>query len=86
MSPLGIVVIYKERDSSRILEPEETDCYNIHQIRPGRVYLTDKADEWMTESLSVDGKTTSLHLSRYDGRFYAWDDIELITSVNDLSD
>lgn len=82
--PLGLVKVFKTSICSSLIEPEETDCYNVVQIREGRVKLTDEADSWMKNSLSDNDKYVSLHISRYDGSFYAWDNIERVGSVYDL--
>lgn len=78
--PLGVVVTYFDMNAKPIYPPEETDKYNIVQIRCGVVELTDKSSDWMN---SGDG-TCKLHLSKYDGGFYAWDNIEKIGSVYDM--
>ena len=79
--PLGIVVVYPDMNAKPLYPPEETDKYNITQIRCGVVKLTDKSSDWMNDG---DGRC-KLHLSRYDGGFYAWDEIEKIGSVYDLN-
>lgn len=84
--PLGVVVTCCTAHTCNMSEPEETDCYNIQQIRPGTVELTDNAPQWMVDSLSNGTQFASLHLSRFDGRFYAWDNIEIIGSVYDFPD
>lgn len=87
--PLGIVITYKDNHfiGMKLYTPEETECYNIVQIRTGRVRLTDKAPKWMLESMPKheDG-TVELHISRFDGKFYAWDNIERIGSIYELPD
>ena len=78
--PLGVVVTYPDMKAKPIYPPEETDKYNITQIRCGVVELTDKSSDWMNDGSG----TCKLHLSRYDGGFYAWDNIERIGSVYDM--
>ena len=78
--PLGVVVTYPDMNAKPLYSPEETDKYNITQIRCGVVELTDKSSDWMNDG----DDTCKLHLSRYDGAFYAWDDIERIGSVYDI--
>ena len=77
--PIGYVVVYKQQHSTECISPEETDCYNIIQLLPGEISLTKKADEWMKQRLNK-----SIHLSRYDGSFYAWENIEIVGSLYDL--
>lgn len=84
--PLGIVKTYKNSEQLPIMEPEETDCYNVYEIRKGVVELTDKADEWMKTKLANEDGYVDLCISRYDGRFHGWDDIEKIGSIYDLTD
>lgn len=87
LRPLGIVVTYGRRylkfKDSAMLEPEETDKYNIIQIRKGIIELTDKAEDWKTNFEHEDHKYSDLHLSCYDGAFYGWDSIERIGSIYD---
>ena len=83
--PLGIVTVFKKHSGSKLLPPEETDCYNITQIRTGKVKLTDKAEDWMKKNLANGTGYSELHLSRYDGKFYAWDDVEIIGNIKDFS-
>lgn len=78
--PLGLVVCYSSTPS-KMLPPEETDCYNITQIRKGSVQLTDKADDWMIDHMAGKDRISELNISRYDGDFYAWSDIEIIGNV-----
>ena len=79
--PLGIVVVYHHPQLKEDIEPEETDSYNIKEIRCGTVKFTDKAKEWMKERLNGN-----LYLSKYDGKFYAWDNIEVIGNIYDLDE
>ena len=79
--PLGIVVVYHRPQLKEDIEPEETDSYNIKEIRCGTVKFTDKAKEWMKERLNGN-----LYLSKYDGKFYAWDNIEVIGNIYDLDE
>ena len=84
--PLGVVVSVPIKMTS-IQQPEETDFYNIQPIRKGLVVLTDNADEFLqlyAKENEYDMPTMELNISRYDGNFYAWDDIEIIGTVNDF--
>ena len=72
--PLGIVVVHHDMNAKPLFPPEETDKYNIVEIRCGIVELTDKCSSWMN---SGNG-TCKLHISRYDGGFYGWENIEKI--------
>lgn len=85
LRPLGIVVTYGRRHlkfkDSAMIEPEETDKYNIMQIRKGIIELTDKAEDWKTNFEHEGHKYSDLHLSCYDDAFYGWDSIERIGSV-----
>ena len=83
--PLGVVKVYLNVNPSSSLPPEETDCYNVSHLRAGIVKLTDKADPWMESHLGKDG-LSDVYMSCYDGRFYAWDDIEIIGSIYDFPD
>lgn len=83
--PLGIVRVYNSQRSTAMVSPEETDCYNIEQIRKGKVQMTDKAEEWAKKKLFSNG-FCDIHISRYDGRFYNWDKVEIIGSIYDLGD
>lgn len=83
--PLGIVKVYNSPRSTAMIPPEETDCYNIEQIRKGKVQMTDKAEEWAKKKLFLNG-FCDIHISRYDGRFYNWDKVEIISSIYDLGD
>lgn len=83
--PLGIVRIYNNQRSTAMVPPEETDCYNIEQIRIGKVQMTDKAEEWARKKLFSNG-FSDIHISRYDGKFYGWDKVEIIGSIYDLGD
>lgn len=83
--PLGIVKVYNSPRSTAMIPPEETDCYNIEQIRKGKVQMTDKAEEWAKKKLFLNG-FCDIHISRYDGRFYNWDKVEIIGSIYDLGD
>lgn len=83
--PLGIVRVYNSQRSTAMIPPEETDCYNIEQIRNGKVQMTDKAEEWAKKKLFLNG-FCDIHISRYDGRFYNWDKVEIIGSIYDLGD
>lgn len=78
MRPLGFVTVYHQNDESSL---EENDFYNIEPLRVGRVKLLDEKN---TEGL--DNRYTDIHIRRYDGVFYAWDNIERIGSVYDLRD
>lgn len=80
--PLGMVQTYNASPTS-LLPPEETDCYNIIQIRKGIIQLAENATDWAKDHI---GEISDLHLSRYDGRFYNWDNIEKIGSVYDFKD
>jgi hypothetical protein len=82
--PLGIVRIYHHPKVSSSLPPEETDCYNIEPLRVGKVRLTSLADQWMINNLAEGTWYSELNISRYDGCFYAWDNIEVIGSIYDL--
>lgn len=85
--PIGVVRVYKNpKFRSFDNSPEETDAYNIFQIRTGLVRITSKAQDWVRDRLAHDGKYVDLHLSTYDGRFYNWDNIEKIGSIYDLDD
>lgn len=82
--PLGVVIVYPSVKDTAMCHPEETDRYNVAQYRCGLVELTELADDWLP-TIDVHGhKFTELHLSKYDGNFYAWDNIERIGSVYDL--
>lgn len=81
--PLGIVVAYNASSSS-VLPPEETDCYNIIQIRKGSVQLNDTATPWMLDHLGDENRISELNLSTYDGDFYGWDNVEKIGTIYDL--
>lgn len=83
--PLGIVRVYNSQKSTAMIHPEETDCYNIEQIRVGIVQMTDKVEEWAKNKLFSNG-FCDIHISRYDGRFYGWDKVEIIGSIYDLGD
>lgn len=83
--PLGIVKVYNSPRSTAMIPSEETDCYNIEQIRKGKVQMTDKAEEWAKKKLFLNG-FCDIHISRYDGRFYNWDKVEIIGSIYDLGD
>lgn len=82
--PLGVVVVYTSVADSASLNPEETDRYNIVQFRRGLVELTEKAEDWLTMFEDNGRKYTELHISKYDGDFYAWNNIERVGSVYDL--
>ena len=84
--PLGIVKVYKNPRSTAMIPPEETDCYNVEQIRTGKVKITDKAEEWTKNKLFSKEGISDIHISRYDGRFYNWEKIEIIGSIYDLGD
>lgn len=84
LRPLGIVRVYNSQKSTAMLPPEETDCYNIEQIRKGKVQMTDKAEEWAKKKLFSKEGISDIHISRYDGRFYNWDKVEIIGSIYDL--
>lgn len=81
--PLGIVVTYNASPNS-FLPLEETDCYNIIQIRKGSVQLNETATPWMLDHLGDENKISELNISTYDGNFYAWDNIEKIGTIYDL--
>ena len=53
------------------------------QIKRGVVKLTDKAEEFLRKNSDSDG-FMDIHISRHDGNFYAWDNIEIIGSVYDM--
>ena len=80
--PLGIVQIIKNPCCTLKYPPEETDFYNIYEIRPGMVSYTNNSPQWLTQ-MNTGG---ALHISRYDGRFYNWDNIEKVGSIYDLPD
>lgn len=85
--PLGVVASVPQKMTSS-WRPEETDFYNIVQIREGLVVLTDNADEFLklyAEESEYDMPTMKLCISRYDGNFYAWDNIEIVGTVNDYN-
>lgn len=84
--PLGIVRVYSNQRSTAMIPPEETDCYNIEQIRVGKVQMTDKAEEWAKKKLFSEEGFCNIHISRYDGKFYNWDKVEVIGSIYDLGD
>lgn len=81
--PLGIVTVYHKPLLKCATMPEETDFYNVQEIRPGRVELDDNAREFLRKNADKHG-FMGLHLSRYDGKFYAWDNIEIVGSVYDF--
>ena len=72
--PLGVVVIY---DAKPIPDQSitEDNIYNLKQIRTGSVQITDKAKIFV-KTLADKNGIVSLHLSRYDGNFYNWDNVE----------
>lgn len=78
--PLGLVVTYPSMNANPEITPEETDRYNIMQIRKGFVELTDESLPWLNDG---DG-TCELNITRFDGGFSAWDNIEKIGSVYEL--
>ena len=80
--PLGLVVAYDNPNLRNLTEPEETDFYNLIEIRVGSVELTDDASEHLRKNANRFG-FLPIHLSRYDGRFYNWDNIEVVGNVND---
>lgn len=82
--PLGIVQVYHNVNTTASLNPDENDSYNIIPIRKGSVQLTDKADKWMVNNLGNDERISELNISRYDGDFYAWDNIEVIGSIYNM--
>lgn len=82
--PLGKVVVYDNALARIEGQPEESDCYNIIQIRKGSVKLTNQADDWMLDRLGDSNGYSELNVSTYDGIFTAWDNIEKIGSVYDL--
>ena len=81
--PLGIVTISKNPKSKVLSTPEETDFYNVIQIRPGVAKLTNSARDFLKANAD-EINTIYLHLSRYDGKFYNWENIEVIGSVYDF--
>ena len=81
--PLGIVVTYRNPTVIGFISPEETDFYNVVQIKRGVVKLTDKAEGFLRKNSDSDG-FMDIHISRHDGNFYAWDNIEIIGSVYDM--
>ena len=81
--PLGLVIINRSPDLTNLISPEETDFYNLTEIRVGLVELTEKANEFLWKNADSHG-FLPLHLSRYDGRFYNWDKIEVVGNVDDF--
>ena len=79
--PLGVINVYKNAVTKGLTMPEETDFYNVTQIRHGLVELTDSAQDFLKANANKFG-IMKLHLSRYDGKFYGWENIEKISSVN----
>ena len=81
--PLGIVRIYKPTNTA-CLEPEETDCYNVVHLRTGTVAMTSNAPSWAQKSLFSSQQTCDIYISSYDGRFTAWNNIEVVGNIYDL--
>lgn len=81
--PLGVVILYPKPINTALIPPEETDFYNISGLRCGLVKLNDTAKEHLKHSVNNAGYMP-LYVSTYDGKFYAWDNIEKIGSIYDL--
>lgn len=86
--PLGIVVVSHRPESSEHFVAEENDYYNVMQIRTGAVEINENSKAWMKNRSMIDKETgkmyIDLHISRYDGAFYAWDNIEKIYNVDEF--
>ena len=80
--PLGVVVIYDTKPIPNQSITEE-NIYNLKQIRTGSVQITDKAKIFV-KTLADKNGIVSLHLSKYDGDFYNWNNVEKVGSVYDL--
>lgn len=66
-------------------EPEITERYTVKQLRQGIVKLNPDTKHEFLKEYEKDGEWySSLHLSKYDGDFYGWDDITIIGSIYDI--
>lgn len=79
--PLGVVVVYNESRLTSKIDPEDGDFFNVIEIRHGSVRITDKAEGYLGNH---SGSYTKIYLSRYDGVFYGWDNVEVIGNVSSL--
>ena len=87
--PVGIVRIGDLKIKMPVFgsddDPEITERYNVIQIRPGIVKLNPDTKKEFLKQYEKDGEWySSLHLSKYDGDFYGWDDITIIGSIYDI--
>lgn len=88
--PLGVVVVTPRKKltlANTILD--KTEFYNVQQIRVGKAEFTDECEEWfgeMIKDIPEEQRYQDLHLSTWDGGFYAWDNIEKVGSIYDFND
>ena len=84
--PIGIVYIpeYHPPYNKDYCFVEETDCYNVMQIRPGEVAITKDADKYIKNNLCNGTGKCFIHLDIYDGCFYGWNTVEKIGSIYDF--
>lgn len=80
--PLGVVKVYYPELKS-MLPPEEGDFYNIIPLRAGKVKILKR--DGNLKYLNISDDYTDIYLSRYDGDFYAWNNIEIVGSIYDLA-
>lgn len=84
--PLGLVRVFDyniKQAEKPDYPPGENDYYNVVEIREGVVELTDKAPDYMRRRIYEGKDACDLHISRYDGQFYGWHNIEKIGNVWD---
>lgn len=78
---IGIFTVYNNPNPNSCYTPERTDFYNIHQIRTGIAHILDK--DMSSTFFNNEKDEIELYLTTYDGKFYGWDDIEIIGNIYD---
>lgn len=81
--PIGIVIGSKDPRLTQFSDPEESNFYNVQEIRAGIVQLMPNAKEFLKKNADSSG-AMHIYLSRYDGVFYNWNKVEIISSIYDF--
>jgi len=80
--PIGIFKVFHKTNTISEFTPERTDFYNVVSIREGEYEFLDAecAKRYHSDPNNMKGE---LYLCCYDGKFQAWDNIEIIGNVHD---
>ena len=79
--PIGIFQVKSSGAVHMDDVPDRNDFYDVFPIRTGKVQIKD--DDMRRSFVSTDTDLVEIYLTRYDGRFYAWNNLEIIGNIYD---